>query len=810
MSAPALPSHHVARPRLARRLAGAPVGLVEAGGGFGKSMLAAEVRRGHGTASAEALLERAVDEPGELVGALRRGLRRAGLSDAAAALSEPSPAGVADALEHGAGPVLLVVDEVQRASGAAAGFLAALARELGDRHRLLLVGRRLDPRLLALRSAIGAVHLDGEGLAFDDGELTELLGALLGVEPDGAQVAHLRRVAHGWPAASVVAALRLARDGTVPRGTLDELVEGLLDGVSDADRVRLARLGHLPLLSPAVAEAVAGPGALELLRDAGLPARAGRPGWFELADPVREVLRARAPLDLPSARAAASAYADAGELPAALALLAGDGEGVAELLASRRWQDLGALDLAELRAILSTLPEAALAAHPFGLVQTARLAERTADLDVRGELLDRALALLPDGPLRRQAEAEHVANRAVTDPGDETEATARAVLAAVAPGETVARIRALVAIGRVEAWRADPAALLRAETALAEAAALCRLAREPEWEAWTLTNLGYRVAFARGDLEVAIERMNAALALLPEPDAERAGVATFAAETLAYAGRLDDADSALREAEAIGRRLGDHRVRAYAAWTWSTLASLRLDAPATIQRIRAVERHPGVWFDHPTGAEFLADAAVALARVGERDLALEYAERAVAQGRGARVPRDRVVRDRRGRGPLRRPGARGTGAGGVRGLAPAGAARRVAHVAAARARRAAGRRSARRRAGRAGPRGGRGARPSGSARSARARRRRRTRRRRGPSRAPRDAARRLRRDRGRPHARAAAGPRCDAREAARAARGPADRARRRSRCCGRRPTARPAGGGCATCSTACARPAANS
>ncbi len=44
--------------------------------------------------------------------------------------SEPSPAGVADALEHGAGPVLLVVDEVQRASGEAAGFLAALAREL--------------------------------------------------------------------------------------------------------------------------------------------------------------------------------------------------------------------------------------------------------------------------------------------------------------------------------------------------------------------------------------------------------------------------------------------------------------------------------------------------------------------------------------------------------------------------------------------------------------------------------------------------------------------------------------------------------
>src|SRR4051812_25291488 len=119
-----------------------------------------------------------------------------------------------------------------------------------------------------------------------------------------------------------------------------------------------------------------------------------------------------------------------------------------------------------------------------------------------------------------------------------------------------------------------------------------------------------------------------ALALLPEPDSERAAVATFLAEALAYLGRLDDAESALREAAEIGRRLGDHRVRAYAAWTWTTLASLRGDAAATIQRVRAVERHPGDWFEHPTGAEFLADAALALARVGEGEAALAYAARA--------------------------------------------------------------------------------------------------------------------------------------------------------------------------------------
>ena len=188
--------------------------------------------------------------------------------------------------------------------------------------------------------------------------------------------------------------------------------------------------------------------------------------------------------------------------------------------------------------------------------------------------------------------------------------------------------------------------MLRAEGYLAQAAALCRIAREPEWEAWTLNALGYRVAFARGDLDLAVEHMNAALALLPEPDSERAAVATFLAEALAYLGRLDDAESALREAAEIGRRLGDHRVRAYAAWTWTTLASLRGDAAATIQRIRAVERHPGDWFEHPTGRGVPRRRRPGVgARGGERGGAGLRGAGARAGG-GARASRDRVDRRR--------------------------------------------------------------------------------------------------------------------------------------------------------------------
>src|SRR3954468_21212657 len=104
-------SSHVPRPRLVRALLGAPVGLIEAGGGYGKSVLAGELRRELGTASAEAVVETETDSAEQLVGVLRRGLRRAGLSDSAAALTGTAAGDVAAALELASEPALLVVEE---------------------------------------------------------------------------------------------------------------------------------------------------------------------------------------------------------------------------------------------------------------------------------------------------------------------------------------------------------------------------------------------------------------------------------------------------------------------------------------------------------------------------------------------------------------------------------------------------------------------------------------------------------------------------------------------------------------------------
>src|SRR5690242_9221046 len=137
-------SHHVARPRLLARLATAPVALIEALGGYGKSSLAAEVRAAHGGTTAEVLPERLGDDAASLVTALRRGFRRAGLGELPAGLSTDAPDVVARVLAEAGEPVLVVVDEAQRLTGPAAELLAELAHGLPAGHRLLVLGRRLD------------------------------------------------------------------------------------------------------------------------------------------------------------------------------------------------------------------------------------------------------------------------------------------------------------------------------------------------------------------------------------------------------------------------------------------------------------------------------------------------------------------------------------------------------------------------------------------------------------------------------------------------------------------------------------------
>ncbi len=415
-------------------------------------------------------------------------------------------------------------------------------------------------------------------------------------------------------------------------------METLVGAESLDDAVALAAL---PLVDDVVAALALGPAGLERLVAAGLPLSPAGPGWQVLPDAVRDALRARGERPLRRAADVARHYAGRGELRAAIDVLraARDEAALAALLGALPRRQLAALELAELRTALDLLPDAVLAAQPRALLEAVRIAGDQAAERQRAELLARLLRLLPDVAdprLRRAAEAEHATERARQGDDAVAEAVARAVLADAAADEVGTRGRALLALGNALAFRREPDSIAEAEARLGEAAAALRAAGEDAWRAAALASLAYRVLFARGDLDRAADGLAAALATTP-PGRERADVAGCLAEVLLHLGRLDDAEAAARESVALGRSLGDRRLVAYGFWMLAGAASLRGDRPATLEALRAVDANRGDWYDHPTGIEFLADAATMLARLGDPE-AGELAARAAARAEQAGHP----------------------------------------------------------------------------------------------------------------------------------------------------------------------------
>ena len=64
------------------------------------------------------------------------------------------------------------------------------------------------------------------------------------------------------------------------------------------------------------------------------------------------------------------------------------------------------------------------------------------------------------------------------------------------------------------------------------------------------------------------------------------------------------------EAERLGRLLGDARAVAYSAWVRARVAARRDDTAAVLRLLREAEASTGDWFEHHTGAEFLARFAL--------------------------------------------------------------------------------------------------------------------------------------------------------------------------------------------------------
>jgi DNA-binding SARP family transcriptional activator/ATP/maltotriose-dependent transcriptional regulator MalT len=620
------------------------VAAIVASGGYGKSALATELADHLGDAVAFVEIPPTTSEATAVISGVRRALRNAGLPGVADALEASGKVGagadartaarsfardLAELLDGRTGSVLLVIEDAHRAVGDAADVLGEIVRAMPRGHHVVLTGRRLPA---AVDSAIAdGARLGEEDLAFKPDEVAAL-GDLLGHPVDAAAAAAIARATNGWPAAVTLALRANVANPQALREGIGALLDRLLAPVDDETRTSVELLAHLPLLSSSAAKVAAGPGSLERLVDSGIPIRARPDGWLVLPDPVRDVLAGRAALPTAAAVGAAGAYLDGGAAQVALPFLLGRGEhdALATLLAGRPWQALQALEPAELRSLLSVLPNAVVDANPRLLLSIAHVAGGAGQFAWRAALLARAAAspaAAADGPLLRQLLAEQACDASANGDVQGAEELAGRVLAEASRDEPLARARALLAQGRSRAFAREPGGMADAADLLTQAVALLRLTREPELLGSTLQVLGYSVHFAEGDLDAARLRLREAADASPLSPRARAGVQTFLADVLVYAGDLDEAEAVLREVGAVAHRLRDQLLLGYHAWMQAGVFSRRGDAAAVLTWLAEAERHPGDWFAHPTGIELLADAVDHLGRIGEHEEAARFLER---------------------------------------------------------------------------------------------------------------------------------------------------------------------------------------
>ncbi|HSL56578.1 MAG TPA: BTAD domain-containing putative transcriptional regulator [Acidimicrobiales bacterium] len=217
----------IVRPRLVERLAlrwAVPVVLIEAPGGFGKSIALAQAHR-HNLADPRGIdLHLACRGP-ERDPVLLAG-RILGLLDAPLAPTPEEPAElaglVAAALARQAPtPVALTLDDVHHLADGdgAVALLAALIRSLPTNAHLVLSGRRMPSLPLSrLSAADQVVRITQRDLAFEPDE-TAALAAQHGIDPDALDLSA------GWPALTRLA-LVVGRTASIDY-LIEEVVHGL-------------------------------------------------------------------------------------------------------------------------------------------------------------------------------------------------------------------------------------------------------------------------------------------------------------------------------------------------------------------------------------------------------------------------------------------------------------------------------------------------------------------------------------------------------------------------------------------------------
>jgi len=657
-----LPPHHIRRPRLTGRCQGAAVVVVEAAAGYGKSVLGAELADMWRSVAIEVVLHEG-GMPAQLFAArLRTAVAHAGFSEAAATMAEAGEdaMGAVDALlvALAAERCTFIVDDAHHAGRGAGLLIERLGEQLQPDQHLVVLARRLPEGTARLRRA-DCVQLTAADLGLRAEETLQLCRAGFGLDIGPAEVARLDRSTGGWTAATALAAARAQRTGEdvsalpaasdpdQPFGAVTAILHEALDTLPQAERQALAQVGRLPLLdAPTVDTATQIDGYFARALAAGIPFTPGQDDWWDLPGPVRDYLATLRAPDQVVLRRAAAEYARRGHLGAALQLMLafGDPHSAAALLSEGSPATIEALDVREFQAVIDRLPAAAIAEHPALLVYFALSCETAAMIDQRGEALERATAIAwdtGDHPLIRAIAAERASDLVRDIQYEKAEDAARRVLAACQRDEWLTRARAFSVLGRANCWkldeqgRRDLAALQDAERYFDRAARLFDQLGMRSARAGLVPYQAMWIDFPRGEANAALEHLEAGLSLVVDRPRKWAYLLVFHAEVSIELGRHDQCEADVREILRVASDLPHAEIlHGYSHWLLAISASQRRDAAETLKQVRLAEVHKGVWWTR-AGAEFLAEAADCLDRVGYSALAMDFLRRAQADPQDA-------------------------------------------------------------------------------------------------------------------------------------------------------------------------------
>ncbi len=649
-----LPAHHIRRPRLTSQCLEVSVVVAEAGAGYGKTVLAAELVDAWRSVAIEVVLHEG-GVPAQLFAArLRAAAAAAGFSAAAATMAGAGEdaAGAVDALLAALARerCAFVVDDAHHAERDAGQLIERLAQRLQADQRLIVLARQLPTGSARLRRA-DCLQLTAADLALRPDEALRLCRNGFGLDIGPAAAAALERATGGWTAAAALAAARARRTGEDvgalaeaaggpdrPSSSVAVILDEALATLPAAERRLLAQVGRLPLLDASLVDAATGiEGYFGRALAAGLPFAPGQGEWWDLPGPVRDHLGTLSAPDPAVLRRAAGEYGRRGQLGAALQLLLASDDAVAAagLLSESAPASIEALDVLEIQAVVDRLPAEAVEAHPNLLLHFARSCDTVA-IDLRSEVLDRVTAIasvLGDCRLTRAIEIERASDLIREGDLASAEAAAREVLDASQAGEWLTRARAFSALGRTACWRRGPdgrrdlAALRDAERHFAQAARLYDQLGMPGARAGLVPYQAMWIEFTRGEALSAFERIDKALGLVVDRPRKWAYLLVFHAEASVELGRFDQCEADIREVFRVAESLGDELLAAYGHWELAIAASYRRDAAETLEHVRRTEAHKGKWWEWAAG-EFLASSADCLDRVGHSALAVEYLRRA--------------------------------------------------------------------------------------------------------------------------------------------------------------------------------------